>query len=198
MPVEPDASARPRRGIRDRRSRRPAVRAAALYGLFGAIWVFASDRLVDLMVHDPRLRSTAQTIKGWAFVGVSAAIVFAFVAARGRAERELLRARASLDEAERVGQVGSWALEGRSRRFTLSEGACRALGLPPGARPTVETIFELVHPDDRGPATEWIERALVGQDPGTMDLKVLRPEGPPRWSRSGGSPRWTRPGSSRA
>lgn len=188
MSTEPEASARPRRGTQDRRSHRPAVRAAALYGLFGAIWVFASDRLVDLVLHGPRLRSTAQTVKGWAFVGISAAFVFAFVAARGRAEQELLRARANLDDAERVGRVGSWVLDGRSRRFTLSQGACLALGLPSGERPTVATIFGLVHPDDRGPAREWVEQALAGQAPDAMDLRIPRPGGPPRVVQIRGGP----------
>lgn len=90
------APASPRRGRPEGRWRRPALRAAALYAVFGAAWIFASDRIVDRVVGDPDLRSIVQTLKGWAFVAVSAALVYGFVARQVRAQEAAALAQAEL------------------------------------------------------------------------------------------------------
>jgi PAS domain S-box-containing protein len=173
-----DVSAGPQgEGSTERWARRPAVRAAMLYAVLGAVWIFSSDRVVDALVRDPGLRSAVQTVKGWAFVAASAALVYIFVSRQERAQRELRRARADLDEAERVGRVGSWAWDADFDRLELSEGAYRALGLRRDAEPTLERLLEAVHPDDRGRARAWVEAVLGGERPGGVDLRILRPDG---------------------
>lgn len=74
---------------------RPALRAAVVYAALGALWILISDRLVHLLVRDPDTRSLVQTIKGWAFVAVTAALAFELVRGavreRARMEGELVR-----------------------------------------------------------------------------------------------------------
>ncbi|MHB8763255.1 MAG: HD domain-containing phosphohydrolase, partial [Deferrisomatales bacterium] len=66
----------------------PALRLAAAYAVFGALWIAGSDRLVEALVTDPHRMSVLQTYKGWAFVALSSAVLY--LAARhqeGRRER---------------------------------------------------------------------------------------------------------------
>ena len=68
-----------------------AGRVTLVYGVVGAAWIFASDRLVEFLVRDDDLRAEVGTAKGWMFVAVSAVILFGYVASvertRGRADR---------------------------------------------------------------------------------------------------------------
>lgn len=70
----------------------PAVRIALLYAVFGCLWILVSDRLVAWFVADPVTASRVQTVKGWAFVLVSAAVVYGLVR-REQGRREAARQR---------------------------------------------------------------------------------------------------------
>jgi signal transduction histidine kinase len=47
-----------------------------LYILLGGLWIIFSDKLLDLMVHDPKRISDFQTYKGWVFVIVTSMLFF--------------------------------------------------------------------------------------------------------------------------
>ncbi|GAB4444663.1 MAG: hypothetical protein OHK0041_01210 [Anaerolineales bacterium] len=51
-------------------------RVAFLYLLFGGLWILLSDRLLAALVTDNSLLTQLQTYKGWAFVAVSALVIF--------------------------------------------------------------------------------------------------------------------------
>jgi PAS domain S-box-containing protein len=74
-------------------SARATARIVLLYALFGMAWIAASDRVLEALVADPHLMSELQSVKGWVFVGASAALIYALVQrellARGRAEASL-------------------------------------------------------------------------------------------------------------
>jgi len=55
---------------------RTDLRIALLYALFGAIWILLSDHLLEVLVRDASSRNELQTYKGWAFVIVSALMIF--------------------------------------------------------------------------------------------------------------------------
>lgn len=69
-----------------------ALRVAALYLLFGGLWILVSDRVLGLLAGSPDAYQQWQTYKGWAFVLVSAGLIWALVRqeARGRALHERL------------------------------------------------------------------------------------------------------------
>ncbi|MEW9625840.1 HD-GYP domain-containing protein [Rhodanobacter geophilus] len=54
----------------------PPLRIAGVYVLVAAIWIWCSDRAVDVLVPDSGLRMTLQTLKGWAFVLATGAMLF--------------------------------------------------------------------------------------------------------------------------
>jgi len=77
--------------------RSPAVKIAAIYALFGVIWILASDTILAWLVRDVNLLTSIQMYKGWFYVLVTAALVLQLV------RRQLARleeARAALTESE--------------------------------------------------------------------------------------------------
>lgn len=65
--MTPSSGTEPSRGI---------VRVVALYAVFAALWIFGSDWLLGQVVADPRTITQLSVMKGWAFVGVSAMLLY--------------------------------------------------------------------------------------------------------------------------
>jgi len=53
-----------------------ALRTALLYAGASALWILLSDRLLALLISDPIALSQWSILKGWGFVGVTAALLF--------------------------------------------------------------------------------------------------------------------------
>jgi PAS domain S-box-containing protein len=64
---------------------RVALRTGCLYGLVGALWILLSDRLLVALVSDSNSVNQLQTYKGWAFVAVTAVLLY--VTLRGQLRR---------------------------------------------------------------------------------------------------------------
>lgn len=64
-----------------------ALRIALIYAVVSSLWILFSDQLVLLLFTDPVLLTTAQSIKGWAFVTASALLIFILL------RRELVQVR---------------------------------------------------------------------------------------------------------
>jgi two-component system, OmpR family, phosphate regulon sensor histidine kinase PhoR len=80
---------RPPRRIRSRWWRQlPAAppRIVAIYALVGLVWIAFSDRAVELLVTDPRLREIVHTAKGSAFIAVTSVLLYFLIR---RSERRL-------------------------------------------------------------------------------------------------------------
>lgn len=50
----------------------PSIRISLVYAAVSASWILLSDRLLEVMVRNPRTITTIQTYKGWLFVALSA------------------------------------------------------------------------------------------------------------------------------
>jgi PAS domain S-box-containing protein len=72
--------------------RRAAFRVAIRYAFFSSLWILFSDQAVLLAFDDPGLITFVQSIKGWAFVGLSSLVIYLLML------RELQR----LEQAERA------------------------------------------------------------------------------------------------
>ena len=81
-----------------------ARRTALIYAVGSALWIFFSGHLLAAWVHDPDLLTALEVVKGWAFVAVSALLLYGLLrtqlgrlgqeeAARNRAEEALRRER---------------------------------------------------------------------------------------------------------
>ncbi len=95
-------------------------------------------------------------------------------------ERQVARSAAFLNQAQRIGHIGSWHWDPSDGRMQWSEELYRIFGVAPDVTPTEELFFSLVHPDDRDAAARgsWV---VLGQDSSRGEFRIVTPEGKERW-----------------
>lgn len=103
---------------------------------------------------------------------------------RKRAEEALVRSRARLDYAVRASGIGFWYCDLPFDVLEWDRRVKEHFWLPPDARVTIDTFYERIHPDDRGPTRTAIERSIAEKtgydvhyrtvDPASMAEKWIR------------------------
>jgi len=91
------------------------LKIAAIYALVGALWIQLSDRLLQLLVADTSLITRLSTFKGWAFVAVTAVLLYQLIA---RDHAQILRSGETVREQEELLRnvletlpIGVWLLD---------------------------------------------------------------------------------------
>jgi PAS domain S-box-containing protein len=84
-----------------------------------------------------------------------------------RAVAALRESEATLRRAQAIAHIGSWSLDLVSNRLTVSDEVVRMFGGSPDDPSTYESIFSVVHPDDRGALDREWNAAL---QTGTFDM----------------------------
>ena len=83
---------------------RMALRISVLYAFFAAVWILLSDRILVALVPDAATIGRLSTYKGWAFVAVTAVLLYVALHAQlrggGREADERAKAEQSLRESE--------------------------------------------------------------------------------------------------
>ena len=109
------------------------------------------------------------------------------------------RALATIERLMRVAQgmahVGNWIVEGpqdlTTATVTWSEETFRIFGYEPGeVRPTIATLFEHVHPEDRGRVAGAVGDALRQGAPYEVEHRLIRKDGSPRVLHQWGVVEW--------
>jgi diguanylate cyclase (GGDEF)-like protein/PAS domain S-box-containing protein len=80
------------------------------------------------------------------------------VSARKLTENALRESEANLNHAQKIAQIGSWALDVRCNVLTWSTELYHIFGIPVGTPLTYEIFLDHVHPDDRA----HVDRAWMG------------------------------------
>lgn len=101
------------------------TRIVLLYASFAALWIFASDKLLALIVHDPDVITRLSTLKGLAFVGVTSVMLFFLV--RRFASRQLSSEERFHDLMEQAGDA-IWLGNPSGYCTYANPSACRLLG----------------------------------------------------------------------
>lgn len=70
-----------------------ALRITLLYAAFAALWIVLSDKLLGLWLDAPTEQVLASTVKGWVFVAVTAALLFALLRRSARRAAPVTRER---------------------------------------------------------------------------------------------------------
>jgi len=100
------------------------------------------------------------------------------ISARKRAEEMLRRSQATyLAEAQKLSRTGSFGWNASSDELSWSEETFRIFGYDPGVQPTVELLFESMHPDDTARVRHTINLAAsTGQD-FELEHRLQMPDG---------------------
>jgi diguanylate cyclase (GGDEF)-like protein/PAS domain S-box-containing protein len=101
---------------------------------------------------------------------------------RKRAEEALRRSEASLAEAQRIALLGSWEWDRKSDEVWWSDETYRIYGFEPHQfSPTLETIAQRLHPEDRHLLGAAIDDAARKDEPIDFEHRIVRPDGEVRW-----------------
>jgi PAS domain S-box-containing protein len=95
---------------------------------------------------------------------------------RKTAEEALRSSEAYLAEAQRLSQTGSWANTATGEPRYWSEECYRVLGFDPAEPlPSLETIFQRIHPDDRAAMGEKLHGSIRDKADFEVDMRIVHP-----------------------
>ena len=118
---------------------------------------------------------------------------------RKRAENELRRSEARLEEAQRIAHVGWWERDFSTNQVSLSDEVSRIFGIEPVALPDQhDRWLGLIHPEDRERAAEASAAAMRGEGRYDVEYRIVRPDGSLRVVHSQGDVIWDEEGTASA
>lgn len=94
------------------------------------------------------------------------------------AEQALRLSELRLEEAQRLGHLGSWTWDMNLRILSWSDELCRIYGVRPADHsPTYEDYLDRIHPDDRAGVQALFTQATLDHKPFSYEARILRPDG---------------------
>ncbi len=100
---------------------------------------------------------------------------------RTQAEEEIRQREHLLSQSQKVGHIGSWAWDLRGP-IKWTDETYRIYGRSPdNFTPSVESLINLLHPDDRPAMQQWIEACAAGNSPGELEFRTVLPDGSVRF-----------------
>src|SRR6266404_1593374 len=107
---------------------------------------------------------------------------------RQRAEEALLRSEAYLAEAQRVSHTGSFGWSVSSGNIVWSEETFRIFEYDPAFKPTVDSVLQRTHPEDRAFLQERLDQAAQDRNAFDFEHRLLMPAGSCKYVRVVGRP----------
>ena len=104
-------------------------------------------------------------------------------------EEALHQSQERLKFALEAGEVGTWELSIETGEVAASDRALSLLDHPPGAQPSCEEVRARIHPDDRRPFYEALQRTVQSGNPFQIEWRRPLPDGSVRWLETRGERR---------
>ncbi len=104
-----------------------------------------------------------------------------------KAENELIHSNEWLGYVQHAAKSGFWDWDMNTEKLTWSKEFYKLLGLPMTDEASFDTWLEILHPDDREPAMEKINRAIEEHKFLENEYRVISPDGKEIWIRALGS-----------
>ena len=96
---------------------------------------------------------------------------------RKRAEENLREKENLLSQSQRIAHIGSWRFDLTTQNLTWTDETYSIYGVSPDTfTPSVESLIELIHPDDRRAMQEWIGAAAAGHSAGPLEFRSVQPD----------------------
>jgi PAS domain S-box-containing protein len=104
-------------------------------------------------------------------------LAVSLVTVRRLSAEKLQRSEAYLSEAQRLSHTGSFGRNVSSGEIHWSEETYRIFELDRSVKPTLELLFERIHPNDRRHVQKAIDRATNERTDFDVECRLLRPDG---------------------
>jgi len=183
-----------------------AIRVASVYALIAGFWILLSDNLAEMLTSDPNELTRIAILKGWAFVAVTASLLFW---ERKRAEGRfagLLRmekdARRASEEAQqtvhareellhltgKLAHVGGWEFDPKTGKGTWTEEVARIHDLDPRQENSVAIGLSFYTGESRASIERAVREAVEEAKPYDLELELNSALGKRKWVRTMGYP----------
>jgi hypothetical protein len=96
---------------------------------------------------------------------------------RKRAEAALQKSESYLGQAQRLSKTGSFGFDTSTGELFWSQETFRLVGLDLAIRPSLEFLFDLIHPDDRARVRDELDRAFRSAGDLDIEHRFLMPDG---------------------
>jgi PAS domain S-box-containing protein/diguanylate cyclase (GGDEF)-like protein len=165
--------------------RLPAI-VTGVYALMGLAWILLSDRALYALELSPAAEASAQTLKGWFYVLLSALLIFGLLVFSCRLiirhQAGDIRSRERLDLALRAGRGAVIEIDIQGQSLYLSEHGKELLGITEEGLLDQETWWSLIHPDDLTQVNEAIMRLVMGPNQTeSVQFRAFHAEGHSLW-----------------
>jgi two-component system, LuxR family, sensor kinase FixL len=160
-----------------------ALRISAIYAMVGALWILSSDTLLSLFISEPAVLTHLQTFKGWAFIAVTAFLLYVLVS---RYVSAMEHSEQALRESEKKFRIladtaASAIFLYRDTFITVNRAFEELTGYPEGELRSM-SFFGLLHPDSREKIAAHCDALLRGNgSPMRTELKLITRKGDERW-----------------
>jgi signal transduction histidine kinase/CheY-like chemotaxis protein len=98
-------------------------------------------------------------------------------AERKKAERALRRSEAYLSEAQRLSRTGSFGWDAVSGQIYWSDETFRIFECDPATTPTIQTVLDRTHPEDRPSVRQTIDRAATEKRDFAHEYRLMMADG---------------------
>jgi PAS domain S-box-containing protein len=105
-----------------------------------------------------------------------------------RAQEALRQSEAYLAEAQRISHIGSFGWDVASGRIYWSQETYRIFGFDPATEPTLDLVFDRIHPEDKVMVRQLIDRAINEKTDFDFEHRLLMPNGSVKYVRAAGRP----------
>ena len=159
-------------------------RVALLYAAFGGLWIALSDRILATLARDVAALTIMQTYKGWAFVVISAALIYSLLrrdlALRNRAENTLRASERRYQTLANISPVGIFRSDPDGATTYVNPMWSEITGLLQD-KALGDGWLAAVHPDDQEKLRRDWQESTAQQKPSFSDYRFVRSDGTMAW-----------------
>lgn len=165
----------------------PALKAAAIYAVFGGLWILLSDKILAILVTDMETYAAIQTYKGWAYILITAILVFkvsqSYLKEAVEVQDHLKLQEERYQLAMRGSNIGTWDWDIENGDAVFNEEYAQMLGYDADSLPPIYESWEAtLHPDDKPKALEQLQAHLTGETPEyKSEFRMLTSEKKWKW-----------------
>jgi PAS domain S-box-containing protein len=128
-----------------------ALKIVAMYSLFGGLWIYLSDSILGILVHNPEMMTRIATFKGFLFIATTAALLYyligRYIYRLNESSRHIAASEEDLRSLLELMPVGvAWADQSGAIKY-VNHTFIDKLGYTITDVPTVDEWFAKAYPD---------------------------------------------------